>query len=443
MTDSLYRAKAGAGFDDPRRSEWAARNTRPATELGRVTNVAAVTAMHGAEAVTMLTDAYLTADDLGRAVLEDFVSMDGASGRRMLAKALDEGIESVDDPPASLVALFEQLDHPPAWVDWEQLRRGSIAYFRAGPLVSFALTCSVIAGSERAYGITRPIIFTGRLEAKAYTRAKETTRWLVAATRPDGMRRYSEGFKLTVQVRLLHAMVRRTISRSPQWDWDEWGMPLCDADGLYAISYDFTQAMVDALSKVGVRFSRQELEDIYALWRYVGWVMGVPEHLLHRDYAEGRTFADLYLALDPGPDAECSALMHALIRTATPETADESLDVFPKFVTAMFPPLRLRKLLYGFTRYWAGDVVADQLDVPDTAWKHVPKIARPAVQARELARRVLHTDDEKACMKTLRILELAAKAGKDETTLAPPDEVVAAIESRGASFAGNRGRRTT
>ena len=255
------------------------------------------------------------------------------------------------------------------------------------------------------------------------------------------MRRDSEGFKLTVQVRLLHAMVRRTISRSPQWDWDDWGMPLSDADGLYAISYDFSEAMVDALANVGVKYSRQELEDIYALWRYVGWVMGVPEHLLHRDYAEGRRFAEMYLDLDPGPDAECRALMHALIRTATPESADESLDVFPKIVTKMFPPLRLRKLLYGFTRYWAGDEIADQLDVPDTMWKHVPRVVKPAVQVRELVRRVLHTDDEKACMKTLHILELAAKAGKDETTLAPPDEVVAAIESRGTSFVGSRGRR--
>jgi hypothetical protein len=84
-------------------------------------------------------------------------------------RPLDEGIGAVDNPPASLVALFDRLDNPPSWVDWEQLRRGSIAYFRAGPLVSFALTCSVIAGSEQADGISRPVVFTGRLEAKAYS----------------------------------------------------------------------------------------------------------------------------------------------------------------------------------------------------------------------------------------------------------------------------------
>ena len=433
MTDTRARDAAPQAFVDSRRGEWVALTTRSADQLGRVTDLDRAVRRYGADALQPLLDGCLTADDLGRSVLEDFVDIGIMDGRRMLTKALDDGIESVDGAPGSLVALFDQLDHPPAWVDWEQLRRGSIAYFRAGPLVSFALTCSVIAGSERAYGISRSVVFTGRLDAKAYVRAKETTRWLVAAGRPDGMRRDSEGFKLTVQVRLLHAMVRRSISRSPHWDWDAWGMPLADIDGLYAISYDFTEAMVDALAKVGVAFSDQELEDVYALWRYIGWVMGVPDQLLHRDRAEGRKFAAMYLDLDPGPDDGCRALMHSLIRLATPEASDQKLDVFPKIVTTLLPPLRLRKLLYGFTRYWAGDEVADQLQVPDDAWKHVPRLVRPAVQARELARRLFHSDDHKACMKTLKLLELAARPENDETTIAPPDEVVAAIEARTAA----------
>ena len=56
----------------------------------------------------------------------------GVSGRRMFQRALDHGIDSVDEPPDSLVRLFAQLDHRPPWVDDDQLRRGSIAYFREG-----------------------------------------------------------------------------------------------------------------------------------------------------------------------------------------------------------------------------------------------------------------------------------------------------------------------
>ncbi|MEM7091743.1 MAG: oxygenase MpaB family protein [Actinomycetota bacterium] len=410
-------------------------------ELGRCANVAEVMARHGEAAVQPVIDGYMTADDLALEVLDDFAALPGASGRRMFRQALDHGIETVEDPPDSLVRLFELLDNRPDWVDDEQLRRGSIAYFRAGPMVSFALTCSVIAGSEQAYGISRPVVFTGRLADNAYVRAKETTRWLVEAVSPGGMERFSEGFKLSAQVRLLHAMVRKQCARSPHWDWDDWGMPMAHTDGLYAISYDFTQAMVDPLIAVGVRFSDQELEDIYALWRYIGWVMGVPEHLLHRDVAHGRQLADIYLGLDPGADDECRNLVRQLIELATQEGEDApNLDVFPKVVTAMFPPLRLRKLLYGFTRYWAGEQVADELGVPNTWHKHLPHLAKPAMAAMELGRRVGVLDDEKLCRSTLALLAASAAPTEAETTIATPDDIVAAVAGNEKSFAGDRGR---
>lgn len=308
-------------------------------------------------------------------------------------------------------------------------------------MVSFALTCSVIAGSERAYGISRPVVFTGRLADNAYVRAKETTRWLVAAVSPGGMDRFSEGFELTAQVRLLHAMVRKQCSRHPQWDWDGWGMPLCHTDGLYAISYDFTQAMVDPLRRVGVRFSDRELEDVYALWRYLGWVMGVPEHLLHRDVAHGRQLADVYLSLDPGADEECRRLVRQLIELATPEGDDApNLDVFPKVVTTLFPPLRLRRLLYGFTRYWAGDEIADRLGVPDTWHKRLPHLAKPVMAAMELGRRVGLLDDEKLARSTLALLSASAAPAGAETTIATPEDIERAVATNGPTFAGGRGR---
>ena len=422
-------------------ADGATRNTVPADRLGRCVHVDAVVARHGEALVRPIIDAYLTADDLALEVIEEFVTLPGASGRQMFQQALDHGIGSVDSPPESMVRLFEQLDHRPAWVDDDQLRRGSIAYFRGGPMVSFALTCSVIAGSERAYGISRPVVFTGRLANNAYVRAKETTRWLVTAVAPGGMDRFGEGFKLTAQVRLLHAMVRKQCARNPHWDWDDWGMPLCHADGLYAISYDFTQAMIDPLRRVGVRYSDREIEDMYALWRYIGWVMGVPEHLLHRDAAHARQLADIYLSLDPGPDEECRRLVRQLIELATQEGDDApNLDVFPKIVTTLFPPRRLRKLLYGFTRYWAGDTIADQLGVPDTFHKHLPHLARPVMATMALGRRMHLVDDEKMCRSTLALLAASASPAGDETTIATPEDVERAVATNAPAFASGRGR---
>ena len=418
-----------------------ARNTVAPESLGRCVNVEAAVARYGEAAVRPIIEGYLTADDLALEVLEDFAARPGASGRRMFQQALDHGIDSVDDPPDSMVRLFAQLDHRPPWVDDDQLRRGSIAYFRAWPLVSFALTCSVIAGSEQVYGSSRPPVFTGRLAVNAYGRAKETTRWLVAAVGPGGMDRFSDGFKLTAHVRLLHAMVRKQCSRNENWDWDDWGMPLCHTDGMFSISFTFAEAMVEPLRKVGVRFSDREIEDIYALWRYIGWVIGVPEHFLHRDAAHGRQLSDIYLALDPGADEECQRLVRQLMELATQEGDDApNLDVFPKVVTKVFPPLRLRRLLYGFTRYWAGDEVADRLAVPDTWHKHLPHLARPVTMAMEIGRHFGWLDDERMCRSTLALLTASAAPVGRETTLASPDDIVDAIAASGPTFAGSRGR---
>jgi hypothetical protein len=223
------------------------------------------------------------------------------------------------------------------------------------------------------------------------------------------MLRHNVGFKLTIRVRMMHAMARRSLSQSPRWDWDNWGMPISDADGLYAISFDFSQALIDAFAAVGLRWSDRELEDIYALWRYIGHVLGVPEHLLPRSAAHARHLAAMYLTIDPGPDEECRRSYHARMRFAA-GLASEPLNVFPPAVMKVVPPELLLKLLYGFTRYWTGEEIADALLVPDNGWKHVPRLLAPVMRAIELGRSLRMIDDERLAAATVRMLERACES---------------------------------
>jgi hypothetical protein len=397
----------------------------PAHRLGRVVNVDGVVSRYGIEAVRPLLDGMLTADDLALAVVEDFRRLRG--GPAMYRRAVEEGIDSVPEAPESMRRLFAEMESVPEWVDWDQLRRGSIAYFRAGPLVPFVFTCASIAGGDQSYGTTRPLVFSGRFEEKAYIRSAETVRWLLAATRPDGMRRDNEGFKLTAHVRLMHAYVRRAESLSPRWDWNSWGMPISDTDGSYSISYAFSGVYIDSLVKSGFRFTDQDLEDLYALWRYIGHVIGVPHHLLHRDAAQARQISAMFLAMNPGPDEPVRRLVHSLIELATPVDGVDSFDVFPPIVTKLIPPLRLRKLMYGLMRFWLGDEVADQFQAPNARWKYAGYVMRAAVSCYELGRRLRLIDDERACSGAIRLLDRATRARPGEAVLAPTDEVVSGI----------------
>jgi hypothetical protein len=401
--------------------------TVPAHRLGRVVRHEEAVARFGADVIGPLVDGMLTADDLALAVVEDFRRIRG--GPALYRRAVEEGIESVPEAPESMKRLFAAMESVPEWVDWDQLRRGSIAYFRAGPMVPFVFTCASIAGGDQSFGTTRPLVFSGRFEEKAYIRSAETVRWLLAATRPDGMRRHHEGWKLTAHVRLMHAYVRRAESASAKWDWDSWGMPISDTDGGYSISYAFSGIYIDSLIKSGFRFTEQDLEDLYALWRYIGHVIGVPHHLLHRDAAQARQISAAFLAMNPGPDEPVRRLVHSLIELATPVDGVESFDVFPPLVTRLMPPLRLRKLMYGLLRFWLGDDLADEFEAPNARWKHAGLALRAFVGIYELGRRLRLIDDEKACAGAIALLDKATYARPGQSVLAPSDEVVTSIQN--------------
>jgi hypothetical protein len=55
---------------------------------------------------------------------------------------------------------------------------------------------------------------------------------------------------------------------------------------------------------------------------------------------------------------------------------------------------------HGLTRHWAGDEVANELEIPDTALKHLVPLLRPAVRATDLLRRVGLSDDARIATRT-------------------------------------------
>lgn len=430
----IPRAQTSARSEGP----FEVMTQRGGRSLDRVNDAARAERKYSQDAMRPLFDGLLEYDQLCQNVLDDFRA--GNGGQSMMAEALEKGIDSVENPPASLVALFNQLDNVPDWVDWEQLRRGAIAYWRPGPLVSFVFTSAAIIGGDRSYGVTRPQMFTGRFEKLAYTRSAETFRWLMAATKPEGMRRHNDGFKLTVRVRMLHAVVRASAGASEAWNWDDYGVPICATDMMYSLTYAFTTVMIDAFEKLGVRYSSKEREDIYALWSYIGYVIGVAPSALPVTEAFCRDFTDRWQLIDPGPDDECRRQIHALIELATPEEpvpGQQVSDIYPAIVTRLMPPLRLRAFMYGLVRFLLGDSVGDSVDIPDTGWKHAGHVIRPAVLAFEGLRRVApgKFNDETIATRALSLFDRVLGARGDEPVIAPAADVLEGLNERAPQLA--------
>jgi hypothetical protein len=312
-------------------------------------------------------------DPLADAVMEEFARMPEGTWRAMLERALTQGIQAVPDAPAALQALFHQLDHIPFWVGREQCDLGGATFLRcrlsfaALAMASLPIIYSWPAGNK-------PLALSGQLVHRASQRLKDTTRYVFAICQPGGLSRFSEGFAMTVRVRLIHAQVRRLLHQSGQWRAEEWGAPInqCHMAGTNLM---FSVGLLDALTRFGYRFKAVERESLIHLWRYAGYLLGVDNELLVAGEWEGHRLLQMISAFEPAPDADSRALVDALMHT--------TFDFLHGF---SFGRLCSMNLCYGVSRALIGEGRARMLGYPKTAWRWLVPAIRPATWIIETAR---------------------------------------------------------
>jgi hypothetical protein len=194
--------------------------------------------------------------------------------------ALDDGIGALHDPPAPLRDFFATVDAVPSWVDFDLVNEGGRAFRRFGRNAADVLLQLALIGSYRFAGPSDLLVETGGLTAGGATRRlAETQHWAVAITGHDAMQRYGVGYRLTVHVRLMHALVNHRFESNGRWDVDRWGLPINQSD-LAATLGLFNAVSLLGVRLLGVRVTQAESRAVMHLWRYVGWLMGVDEDWL-------------------------------------------------------------------------------------------------------------------------------------------------------------------
>lgn len=324
----------------------------------------------------------LRADPLADAVAHDFAELGRVESRRLLDRALKEGIRTVPEAPASLCALFEQLDHVPVWVDWPAIDRASDVLFRTGFFGGTVLGAKSLVTGYCSPGGNKPLVFTGQLQRRerAGYRLAETCRFVVDVCERGGMRRFGRGFASTVRVRIMHATVRQLIRASGRFDASAWGQPINQHD-MVATTLLFSQAFLGGVRAFGFAITPGEADDFLHLWRYNGWVIGVEPELLPTSEAQAERLATLIDMTQGAPDDDARALVRAFvespIHTAGPEPQAQAMAK------------RQVALGYGFTRSLLGDTMADDLGLPRNAARFIVPSAREVVSRMErVGRRV-------------------------------------------------------
>ena len=318
----------------------------------------------------------LMGDRLADAVVEMYKSLPAGQGRKLLDQALEQGIDSIAEPPQALVELFAQVDHEPIWLDRDKLKLACDVSRRVGPSGELVLRNLALMGGYLGAAAAKPLVFTGQLDRMTSRRLVETGKFWMDVTTVGGLERNEEGFKSAIRVRMMHAQVRAMLLQSGKWDMS-WGYPLNQADSMATI-LEFSSIFLTGLRALGFIFSKREREAVIHLWRYVGYLMGVEEHILPASEDDAMRAMYMMAATIPDADDDTRALGQSLADAPLQAAGDGWLNQR----LARFE----RTMRIGYTRYILGDKAGDKLGLPKTAAKYFWPAQVPLRMGTELVR---------------------------------------------------------
>ncbi|MEO0796797.1 MAG: oxygenase MpaB family protein [Verrucomicrobiota bacterium] len=290
-------------------------------------------------------------DPLADALVKDFEQLPKGAGFELFVRAIGEGIGSIENPPESLVAFFEQVDAVPDWVDWDRMSIASEKIINAGLLTGMAFALCALPHSYLA-NANAPLVFTRQLVDSTAHRYANTSRFVIESFMPGGLRRDSDGFRLAMIVRYMHAQVRKQIAESDDWD-PTLGVPLNQAH-LAMNNIFFSVYVMRGLSGLGVDFSAEERESVMITWRYVAYLFGLDPRLICATEVDANQLLQTAFSVEFDPN-DASRLLSDAMMKAGPEymkLRDERLGQV--FIT----------LLYPLSRLLLGDELANRLDYP-------------------------------------------------------------------------------
>ena len=172
---------------------------------------------------------------------------------------------------------------------------------------------------------------------------------------PGGLYRENDGWKLSTRIRFVHSRIRTLLDKSEDWNHEAWGRPVSAAHLGFAISV-FSQRLLEYSRQVGADLDEEERESVLSVWRYAGYLMGIPETVLYTTAAEAEEMYKIGYMCEPAPDADSIAVANGLIQ-AIPSVAD---------VTDPVERQKLTELAYRLSRALIGNKLAERFDFPKT-----------------------------------------------------------------------------
>jgi hypothetical protein len=339
-----------------------------------------VAAQFGESHSDLIGWALATADPLADAVVTEIHSGRPGINRSLLA-GLRDGLASLHQPPDAVAALLADAERRPDFVTDDLIARGSAAYYTSpGAVHLLALTGGSLVRVYESPSISAVLAATGRLVEGAEQRILETGKWLATVMLPGALGVGQPGYVATLQVRMLHAHMRRFV-RDRGYNEAAHGAPINQTD-LVRTWMDFTLTSYRAEDQMGYGLTEPELAELYSYWHLVAHLLGIDDRLVRgiADNARAQRMDDLLQAVTGPPIAESATLAAATIETA--------VDLIHQFVSIR--PELARPAVRALTRRFHGDRIADALEIPPSA--AADAILTPAIEVIRTRRAHLRRD---------------------------------------------------
>ncbi|MEV6231242.1 oxygenase MpaB family protein [Saccharopolyspora shandongensis] len=294
-----------------------------------------------------------TVDALGDGLVAMMHRLKG-EGRELFSRACADGIDSIENPPAELVAFFHAVEQTPAWVDQDRLRSGAQAICRAGKAAAFTLCDVYLMVGFHSLRVCKTLTSTGQIGGATSRRVLNTASWWLDVSTPGSLVRGGVGYVAALQVRLLHAHIRDGLLKRGDWDLAAWDQPLNDTQSSQ-FNLMFSIGVMETTQVLGIRYTAQERADIVHLWRYVGWLAGIEEDILPADEAEAWQHLWDQAATELIPDAD-SRTLAADLRAAYQRPRPDQSELRARWAARVHTAI---------SRMVIGPASADSLGMPD------------------------------------------------------------------------------
>jgi hypothetical protein len=338
---------------------------------------------------------YQKVDELGDQVINEFYSLKPyPEASKEIEVYLRKGIPENADVPDSVRKLIQHSEILPSWINQKLLRLGAENCMRSGLSAFISLRdYTLLGGYDYAY-LNKPLVFTGALKKGAMKRLSETLDFWINVSRYDALKIHQKGYEYAVKTRLIHSYARLKLKQHyKDWDYETMGEPLNLWD-MTATSNGFSLVYLHGLFKLGMDMSAEEELGVFHLWKYIGYLLGIPPEILpdHKKEAVERFY--LWTAIQPPADQDSVTLAQTLVQ----ESLENPILKYP------FQRKLLRYIHVSSAEFLLDDDVKTRLQIPKILGPRLfPKTVQLAnlIAQKTLSRKTLIANGNKAQVSIL------------------------------------------